>query len=135
MRAYKVVPVEMMASASLDHAQLQSEELLKELENWSSGLRGTNLENSQKYIDITTAIETLDRIDWEFQSLDQDVKVAVHLLMTRRKKRRTARWARLSNVVAHLQAVVDTMPEQDFGNDIEIAVSELESVEIPGMYS
>lgn len=134
-QAYKENIIEMMASEALDHAELQAKELLEELQTWASGLEGTNLENSQKYRDLIEASEIIKGVCWEFESLDQDVKVAVHVLVTRRKKRRTARWARLDNIIAYLQAVVDTMPEQDFSNTIEVAIGELSSVKIPGMYS
>lgn len=134
MRAYREEIIEMSATDSLDHAQLQAEELLEELQTWSGGLEGTNLENSQKYTDLIEASKIIKGINWKFLDI-MDVKVAVHVLKTRRKKRRIARWARLHNVIAHLRAVVDTMPEQDFSNDIEVAIGELESVKIPGMYS
>ncbi len=134
MRAYKEIPASMLASEAILEAQSLTNDLLAELEQWRDGLEGTNLENSSKYSMLGDAVSTMGSINWEVEPLAQDVRVAVTLLTPRRKKRRTARWARLNNIIAHLSAVVDTLPEAKL-EDLQSIISELESVEIPGMYS
>lgn len=48
------------------------EELRDEIENWKTGLEGTNLENSQKYSDLDECYNELDNLLSEIDSMSAD---------------------------------------------------------------
>lgn len=129
------------------------ESLLDEVQSWKDGMEGTGLESTSKYEALEdaeqyleTANDTLgqgvDNIPRELQ--EKEVSYPVW------RKRRMPRHLRLSNAVCKLHAVVDCLAHaadvgfcldeddtglvEDWVEDLNNAVDELEAVEFPGMY-
>jgi len=50
------------AVSTVQEANSEIESVKEELENWRDGLSGTNLENTEKFKQLETAIEGLDEI-------------------------------------------------------------------------
>ena len=86
------------------------EELRDEIENWKSGMEGTNLENSSKYEELSECYNNLDNAISSLEGIDIDVELG------------------------------ELTPEeladrfQEYVDEIENAVYELENVSFPGMY-
>ncbi len=91
-----------------EDAKSEIEGLGEEMRSWSDGMSGTNLENSQKYQDVTDAADTIEGINFSFDEEPEE--------------KETAKIA----VADKLDECADNMDECADG---------VEGVEFPGMYS
>lgn len=112
------------------------EGLKEEMENWRDGLQGTNLENSDKFQQIEDAIDLLDRGIGELEAIEIPDEVTgnevIYNIVTSSKSRAT----RLSNAIAAFRAIAGCFDEDsDYIDLIDSAITELENVDFPTMFS
>jgi predicted nucleic acid-binding Zn-ribbon protein len=93
--------------SKLDYGEVEC--LRDEIESWKSNLEGTNLEASNKYQMLSDAYDALESGVSSLEGIDTSV------------------------AAESKDDLVDTLEERS--NEIEQALSELENVEFPGMFS
>lgn len=87
------------------------EELRDEIDNWKSGMEGTNLENTSKYSELEECYDTLENGISSLEGVDLDSLVGEDETIDDLKER--------------LQSVID---------ELDNAISELENTEFPRMF-
>ena len=94
---------------SIDISEIEC--LRDEIENWKSGMEGTNLENSSKYSDLEECYDSLENGISELEDLDFEIEIG---------EKETP------NELAERM--------QEFIYDLENAIGDLEGVNFPGMF-
>ena len=85
--------------------------LKDEIENWKSGMEGTNLENSNKYSELEECFGYLESAVSELESLSFDSEI---------------------NEETDPEELKDRL--QEFVDTLQASIDELENVQFPGMY-
>ena len=85
------------------------EELYDEIDSWTNGMAGTNLENTDKYQTLCETAYLLESARCYIDQIDTEISPDMTI----------------EDVIEHIESVV---------SDLESAQSELDSCEFPGMY-
>lgn len=143
-RVPRYTTTEMTVADAVSNAYGEFQSLRDEISDWASNMEGANMEHLPKYEEVSEARDNLEN----FADNEPDVPEGLQELkvtVTEDRKARS-RAARMSNAVAHLQAVIDlcndeeAIPEnlkedaEQFASDLDSEVSEAENVSFPGMY-
>jgi hypothetical protein len=138
------IPEETIA-VLLDSAESEVEELLSEIESWKENLEGASMEHLPKYDEVTGCYEALETARDTLQSAVEDARLlpaeilAVPIAMKAIPGRHRSRGRRLAGVQADLDAVCKDLRERggmaSVCDDLETAITEMEQVDFPGMYS
>lgn len=120
--------------------------LAEEMDNWASGMEEGNLANSEK---CQLAREAADSLQNVSQPDVPEFLQETDVYWNEQVKRNEPRWLRLANIVQCLQAVVEKLSElsedestkeeqreeiDQLKDEVESTLSDIESVEFPGMF-
>lgn len=137
MKSYKAELRQGTASALVEDAVAEMNQLGEELQEWADSMPD-NLQGGDKYSTITEAADTLSSRQVDIDEFPCDeVSIPYTIYLPKRKKRSPSREVRLGNAISMIQAVIDFYSGLD--DDYSEIISELEElaeeVEIPGVYS
>lgn len=138
---------------AIDDSFSEIDMLRDEMEEWQGKMEGTNLESTNKYEQVTEAVDALSNFDRPdipeslYKLLENNVQVEYSILVPY-KGRGLSRASRLSNAVVALEAVVQKLEEisegieddekkseaQGYLTDLNNAKDEVEFIDFPGMY-
>lgn len=141
-KSYKVVDSDGTPEDLVTMAVSELHELGDEVEQWKSGMEGTNLEQSEKYNMLEEAYGQLTEVNEP--SVDtwphHDARIHFTVEIPKRKSRSPSRTVRVTNATGKVAAVInfyeslDDQPEEvtDLVEQLR-EIADLE-VELPGMY-
>ena len=140
-------------SDAIDVVEDIVEEVKTELEEWQSGLEGTNLANSEKFEELEQAISTLDGIDFDVCFPKAPVGLEFEHLTFFHDPMTLSRNARLGTAAELLRRVSSELTEsrgevddgdtsfhdfekecKEVADQLEALADEIDSVECPGMF-
>ncbi len=156
--AYKFVLVTSTVAGAIEEALSEVALLKEEMEEWKSNMESANMEHLDKYSEVEETWNILEGISEDLDGLDnlpedlQQASVTFNEGVNKNKRRGPSRSMRCSNSVARLQAAVDRIEEEndklkgegegeggegpyaEVIEELESMVSELESIDFPGMF-
>lgn len=141
MKSYKPITSTGVPEDLVETAISDLLEISDEIEQWKSGMEGTNLESSERYSMLSEAYDTLSNVqapepdEWPHP----EARVSYTEYHPKRKNRSPSRAMRVENATGRVAALIDFYESLDDAEEHSDLIEELReiadiSVELPGMY-
>lgn len=148
-------------SGLVQDAVAEAESVYDELTEWRDNMSGTGLESTEKYSQLEEAIDAIETAKdaaenvMDLETVDEEIgEVTYSVSVNKNKRRGPSRQVRIENAASMLMAAAEALrgretPENDeedsedeedvfdyegAADELENAASDMEGVEVPGMY-